>query len=206
MSTYSRSFIVAVLIVITTSIAAAGTRRISARFAATPLAAALAEVAGQAGAHAEWQGEPDRAPISITLTGVTFDEALRRLLQRHSYYVIGEEGGETARRVIVLAGHARAAATVSVVSASGTNTAAATQRSPGTGESESPATALDDPDPAVRRRLLELVRSFDPHDPRRMMVLARLRDDPDPGLRAAARDLVEARTTAAHDPHEPAPF
>jgi hypothetical protein len=165
--------------------------RVSVRFVNTPLETAVDRLAASVGADVEWLGAAKGATVSTDLSDVSIPDALERVLRPHSYFVV--TAGETGalRRVVVMPGEfgARRAVTVpGFVPASPTGQKEDTfPYSDALGASV--LARLDDPDPVVRRSVLDYLRTVGPDDPRRGVVLSRLLSDPDRELRAQALEL-----------------
>lgn len=183
----------------------AATERISVRFAATPLATAVSEIATRAGATVEWLGQPEATTVSVELTEVSLDEALDRLVRPRSYFLVTTGNSSAPRRIVIMPGTEGRAqrAPMAAVRPAARSQAPSTVLDP---EATSPAAgvlaALDDPDPRIRHQLLEQARDFDPRDPRRDLILSRLRDDADATLRTEANRLSGVSAFEPQDSEE----
>ncbi len=163
--------------------------RVSVRFADTPLEAAVEQLAASVGARVEWRGTVDKTAVSTDLADVPFTEALERVLHPRSFFVVTAGQTSMIRRVVVLLGACDAHGALPVPPAV-PHPRAEPRAFPNPGGLDSPVMMLlEDPDPTVRRSMLDHVRALDQGDPRRDVVLSRLLSDPDEQLRDDALQL-----------------
>jgi hypothetical protein len=159
--------------------------RVTARIAGTPVGAVVEEIGRLAGATVEWQGGGAEVPVWTAFRGLPLGDALDRVLGGRSHLVTlsGGESGH-ARRIVVLSAAGGDLARIPATFAGAPRTPSFDYLSDGL----DPAVRalLEDPEPAVRRRLLAHLEGLAPDDRRRAVVLDRLLADPDPGVRRAA--------------------
>jgi hypothetical protein len=174
--------------------------RLSVRFENTSLEAAVEQLAAGIGARVEWRGEPGDDTVSADLVDVSIAEALERVLSPRSYFVVTAGGTGAIRRIVIMLGQLDARRPLPRADG-----AAMAPEVPGTiseadGVDVAVLTRLDDPDPVVRRSVLDYVRAIGPENAHREMILARLASDPDRRLREEVlrfrRDVVPGRERA----------
>jgi len=172
--------------------------KVTARLARVPLRSAVEELARLWGARVEWRTDPGQRDVSAEFVSLPAEDALARLLQRRSFYVIYASPVGLPRRIVVL-GPCADESDGPVPGAPGPAADARLDDAAPPG-SLNPAVeaVLADPSADVRLRMLDTVVALDADDPRRRLVLDRLVADPDPRVREAA--LHVDSTMAAPQP------
>lgn len=164
--------------------------RVCVSFVDEPMAAAIERLATGLGAQVEWLGTPDRTNVSTDLRDVAVDEALDRVLRTHSYFVVAAKRTGAVRRIVVLGGTSAAGEDAAVPEPASALSRSSRASLDDTDLDPSIKARLLDPDPTVRRSVLDYLRVLAPDDPHRDVVLSRLVADPDRLVRDEALPLL----------------
>lgn len=191
---------VALLSAVPTNAAPSETPRVSIRFEATPVEAAVAQLGARIGAALEWRGGNDPRTVSVELSDVPLAEALERVLATRSFFVVSRAHSATPQRIVVLPAPGDEPRTATAHRAP-QPVAPASTGDPEQEDPHAPSLAvLDDPDPTLRRSMLEYASALPPGDSRRDAIVGRLMNDPDPSVRRAANLMQDHAVARSNRP------